>query len=160
MSKSPIQLPKDIVDALSSGRAFPLLVGYRDPSIPGLSITTVGHIDLQQIIVVLASDDEKTEEWKSLPLEGSKVVAPFPIKSDAQDANTVHALWSNWHSGGQHDSLAFLESVGAIVRRQRLLKALDISDQKPDLGRDTQGRKPKKPKAGARRGTKAKRGVK
>ncbi|WP_029890670.1 hypothetical protein [Polycyclovorans algicola] len=144
------RFPPEQLDALKRGRAIPFLIEHRDAACPGHTLTVIGTIDDGKFWALLLADDDPDCKLVDLTLALPMFAEPFPIQSDASDAQAIHRLWSDWEAGVRAMYLQLFESVGRLLSLQALIRALDAippeSEAPPPRKRAKakQGTKPRK----------------
>jgi hypothetical protein len=115
------------IDALQQGRAIPLLIEYRDSEFPDHSLSVIGQMDDGAFWGILVPDDDPDCELVTIPMTSITVPQPYPIASDAPDAQAIHRLWSEWEGGVRDAYIALFRRVGRRLARERMMEALDRS---------------------------------
>lgn len=139
----------ELVAALKRGRAIPFLIDHRGPECPGYTLSVIGLLDDQRFCGVCLADEESDAELVDLALPPPLHLEPYPIQSDAVDAQAVHNLWSRWNAGERQDYLEFFSLMGQMLARDRLMRQLDAIPDPADEAASTsqKKRKPKSPKS-------------
>lgn len=140
--------------ALRKGRAIPMLVEHHPPEMPDHVLTVIGLIDTQTFEGVFVPDDFSGGELVSMALPAVEV-ALFKVKTDSEDAQAIHELWTRWHGGVCERFLSFTRAIAirlALVQLDQMLAS--ATPVEPPASRPSA---PEAKRATKRRATKRKR---